>query len=76
MRGFSGVDVASFGGVAEEGRVPEQWGGAPMPLPWVPGEILDEAGFEDPKDWGLLAGGLQVLGDLEKGPGAFLGIRL
>jgi hypothetical protein len=37
---------------------------------------LDEAGFEDPKDWGLLAGGLQVLGDLEKGPGAFLGIRL
>jgi hypothetical protein len=50
VRGFPGVDVASFGGVAEEGRVPEQRGGAPMPLPWVPGEILDEAGFEDPKD--------------------------
>jgi hypothetical protein len=54
-RGFPCVDVSSFGGVAKEGSVPERRGGPLMPLPWVPGEILDEAGFEDPKDWGLLA---------------------
>jgi len=71
-RGFLSVDVASFGGVAKEGCVPERWGGAPMPLPWVPREVLDEAGFEDPKDWGLLVSGLQLLADFEGRPKAFL----
>jgi len=71
-RGFPNVDIASFGGVAKEGRIPERWGGAPMPLPWVPKEVLDEASFEDPKDWELLARGLQLLGDFEGRHGAFL----
>ncbi len=72
VRGVPSVDVPSFAGVVEEGRVPKQRGSALAPLPWVPGEILDEAGFEDPEDWGLLAGGLQLLGNLEIGSGYFL----
>ncbi len=53
-RRFPSVVVSSFGGVAKEGSVLERRGGTPMPLPWVPGEILDETNFEDPKDEGLL----------------------
>ncbi len=71
-RGFPSVDVTSFGGVTKEGCVPERRGGTPMPLPWVPGEVLNEAGFEDPKDWGLFVRGLQLLCDFEGRPGAFL----
>jgi hypothetical protein len=67
VRGVPSVDVPSFGGVAEEGHVAKRRGGAPAPLPWVPGEILDEASFEDPEGWGLLVGGLQLLGNLEIG---------
>jgi hypothetical protein len=33
VRGVPGVDVPSFGGVAEERRVPKRRGGAPAPLP-------------------------------------------
>jgi hypothetical protein len=33
---------------------------------------LDEVSFEDPEDWGLLVGGLQLLGNLEIDSGSFL----
>ncbi len=72
-RGVSSVNVSSLGGVAKKGAVPEGQGGPPMPLPWVPGEVLDKARFEDPKGGCLLACGLQLLSDFESRPCAFLG---
>jgi len=36
---FSGVVVASFGGVAKERSVPKSRGGLPMPLLWVPWDV-------------------------------------
>jgi hypothetical protein len=50
VRGVPSVNVPSFGDVAEKGRVPKRRGGALVPLPWVLGEILDEAGLEDLED--------------------------
>ncbi|CAK9252093.1 unnamed protein product [Sphagnum jensenii] len=72
-RGVSSIDVASFGGVPVEGDVSEWWGGLPMPLPGVPGEVLDKARFEDPESWCFLTCGFQFLGDFESRPEAFLG---
>lgn len=43
-----------------------------MPLPGVPGEVLNKASFEDPEDWSLLAWNLQFLGNSNDRPGAFL----
>ncbi len=52
---FSGVVVAPFGDVAKERGVPKGWRGLPVPLPWVPWEILDEPNSEDPVEGGLFA---------------------
>ncbi|CAK9881920.1 unnamed protein product [Sphagnum jensenii] len=59
--------------VTEEGSVFEGRGGLPMPLPWVPREVLNKAGFEDPEGWCFLTCNLQFLSDFESRPGAFLG---
>ncbi len=48
------VFVSPFGGVAKKGGVPKGWGSLPMPLPWVPWEVLDEPCFKDPKEKGFL----------------------
>jgi len=53
VRCFSGVFVAPFSGVAKERGIPKWWGGLPVPLPWVPWEILDEPCFKDPVERGL-----------------------
>ncbi|CAK9195836.1 unnamed protein product [Sphagnum troendelagicum] len=43
-----------------------------MPLPWVPGEVLNKPRFEDPEYWSLLVWGLQFFGDPKARPRAFL----
>ncbi len=70
---FSGVVVAPFGDVAKEWGIPKGWRGLPVPLPWVPWEILDEPSFEDPVERGLLAWSLQIPGHFEGRPRSFLG---
>jgi hypothetical protein len=67
-QGVPNVDVTFLGSVTEEGRVPVRQGGAPMPLPWVPGKVLYETDFEYPKGLGLLVRGRQLLGDFESRP--------
>ncbi len=66
VRRFPGVLVAPFGSVAKKRGVPEWWGGLPMPLPWVPWEVLDEPYFKDPKERGFLTWCRRV-------PGYFIG---
>jgi hypothetical protein len=62
VRHFSNVFVALFNGVAKERGVSKRWGGLPMPLPWVPWEILDEPYFKNLVERGLLMSRSQVLG--------------
>ncbi len=71
-RWFPGIIVASFGGVTKERSVPEGQGGLPVPLPWVPWEILDEPGFKDPMEGRFIAWSLQFLGHFEGRPRSLL----
>jgi hypothetical protein len=48
VRRFSSVVVSPLGGVAEKRGVPKGRSGLPMPLPWVPWEVLDESSFKNP----------------------------
>jgi hypothetical protein len=66
------VDVTSFSSVAKEGGVSKGRGGLPMPLPRVPGEILNEARFKNLEDWSFLARCFQLLGDSKAQLGTFL----
>ncbi|CAK9859827.1 unnamed protein product [Sphagnum jensenii] len=65
VRWFPGVVVASFSDIAKERGVPEGRGGAPVPLSWVPWEILNKPSFKNPVEWRLLARSFQVLGYFE-----------
>ncbi len=67
------VDVASLGGVSEERRVPERWGGAPMPFPRIIGKVVYKTSFENPKSRGFFVWGGQLFGHLESRLGSFLG---
>jgi hypothetical protein len=45
----------------------------PVPLPWIPGEIFDEAEFKDPVGCVSLAGGGRISGNFEGSSMSFLG---
>ncbi len=70
---FPGVFVTPFSDVAKERGVPKWWGGLPVPVPWVPWEILDEPCFKHPVERGLLTWCRRILGNFESCPKSFLG---
>ncbi len=43
-----------------------------MPLPWIPGEIFDEARFKNPIGCVFLAGGRRISGNFEGSSVSFL----
>jgi hypothetical protein len=43
-----------------------------MPLPWIPGEIFDEARFKNPVGCVSLVGGGRIFGDFEGSSVSFL----
>ncbi len=51
---FLGISVSPLGCVAKEWCITEWWSGSPMPLPWVPWELLYEPCFKDPVGLELL----------------------
>ncbi|CAM6069644.1 unnamed protein product [Sphagnum tenellum] len=71
-RRIPSIVLASFGGVAKERSIPKGQRGTPVPLSWVPLEILDEPGFENPISGRFLAQNLQVYGDFEGRPESLL----
>ncbi len=66
------VFVSPFDGVAEKGGVPERRGSLPVPLSWVPWEVLDKPRFIDLEEGGFLTSCRRVPGDLEGQSGSFL----
>ncbi len=73
VRGPLSVLVSPFGGVSKERRIAKRVRFFPVPLPWIPGEVFDEAGFKNPEGSVFLVGGGRVSGDFEGGSVSFLG---
>ncbi len=72
MSRLASVNITPLSGVAKERGVPKRQSGLPVPLPWVPWEILDESSFKDPVEWGLFVWGGRVPGYLESCSRSFL----
>ncbi len=60
------VLVSPFGCVSKERGVAQGVYLFPVPLPWVPGEVFDDARLKDPVCFVSLVGKWRVVGDFER----------
>ncbi len=62
------ITVPPLGRVAKEGSVPYVARLLPVPVTWIPFELEDEAGLEDPVDWRFFSRGGTSLASLGVAP--------
>ncbi len=65
-RGALHVLVSPFGRVSKERGVAQGVYFFPVPLPWVPGEVFDDARLKDPVCFVSLVGKWRVVGNFER----------